>query len=114
MSVSVINPFVKPEEARRYQEFRPVYHHLPFEEVRREVGRKLERALDMACGTGHSTEALAAICGSVVGCDLSSAMLQEARQRLPGIRFVESSAEQTLLEEQSFEFINISMGVHWL
>jgi SAM-dependent methyltransferase len=41
------------------------------------------RALDLACGTGKSTEPLLRRGYSVLGCDISQEMIREARRKLP-------------------------------
>jgi SAM-dependent methyltransferase len=48
----------------------------------REHGVSGRRALDVACGTGKSTQPLVRRGYEVVGCDLSGAMLDHARRRL--------------------------------
>jgi SAM-dependent methyltransferase len=47
------------------------------------LGLKGVRALDLACGTGNSTVPLLARGYSVTACDISEAMVREARQKLP-------------------------------
>lgn len=111
--MEVKNPFENKDEASRYQSFRPMYHHLPFKEVENFLGKKPEKALDVACGTGHSTFALSKISKSVIGCDLSKTMLEEARKNYK-MEFLQSSAEELPFEDKSFDLINISMGFHWL
>jgi SAM-dependent methyltransferase len=111
---SVENPLIRTNEARRYHHFRPIYHHLPFFELERLVGRKLGAALDVACGTGHSTKELSEICSHVVGCDISTSMLEEARRNEARLQFVQAPAEAMPFESHSFELVNISMGIHWL
>jgi SAM-dependent methyltransferase len=46
--------------------------------------------LDLGCGTGHHTGALAAAGLDVVGVDLDDAMIAAARERYPAARFVAS------------------------
>lgn len=48
------------------------------------AGGKGSRALDVPCGTGRLTGALAERGSLVVGCDLSASMLHRARDRAPG------------------------------
>lgn len=113
MAEIILNPFIRPHEAERYQNYRPQYHHIPFQKLTTVVGNSLESGLDVACGTGHSTLALTKICKVVSGCDLSPAMLAEAR-RHSDLPFVECSAENLTFPNASFDMVNISMGIHWL
>ncbi|MFN8845381.1 MAG: class I SAM-dependent methyltransferase [Bdellovibrionales bacterium] len=109
----VKNLFVEQEEAKRYNNYRPVYHHLLVEKLSSYFGKKLKRTLDVACGTGHSTNALAKISDHIFGCDLSEAMLNVAREN-NSINFVQSSAEQLPFEDSAFDYLNISMAFQWL
>ena len=77
--MEVKNPFEVENEAARYERYRPRYHHISFEKIQKTVGKKFSSALDVACGTGHSTTALSIISEKAVGCDLSESMLYEAR-----------------------------------
>ena len=45
------------------------------------------RALDAACGTGRQSAALAELRHEVVGVDATEAMLERARERVPGAEF---------------------------
>lgn len=78
--------------------------YLKFEDERTRPARDLlaqvplvapRRVFDMGCGPGNSTELLAErFAGAeLVGLDNSPAMLEAARQRLPGLRFDFASAE---------------------
>jgi SAM-dependent methyltransferase len=109
----VINPFDLDGEARRYHEVRPRYHHLPFRLVRAYVGSRISSGLDVACGTGHSTAALAEIADTVLGCDQSEQMLREARAR-SSIEFVKAAAESLPFANESFDLVTICMGFHWV
>jgi ubiquinone/menaquinone biosynthesis C-methylase UbiE len=73
-----------------------------------------DRVLDVGCGTGKTTRnaARAATDGSVLGVDLSSAMLAVARQRataegLHNVRFEQADAQIHLFEPGSFD---VAMG----
>jgi ubiquinone/menaquinone biosynthesis C-methylase UbiE len=111
--VTVINPFVAKAEAQRYHQYRPQYHALPFQQLKEFLHHRIEKALDVACGTGHSTKALAEICDQVIGCDISSTMLSEAKKN-SNLEFVQSSAEQLCFGSHSFDYLNISMAFQWL
>ena len=72
------------QEANNYDQSRPDY---PFKVVeiaiaylRETYEGPLTMALDIGCGTGKSTEHLISLFDNVVGCDPSSAMLEEARK----------------------------------
>lgn len=110
----VKNPFVSQVDAKRYGLFRPRYHHLPFQKLFEWRGEKIERAIDIACGTGHSTLALKAISKNLAGCDQSASMLTEARRLLPEVPFYQCSAEFTPFESGSCDLINVSMAYQWL
>ncbi len=109
----VKNPFVEQEEAKRYNRYRPVYHHLLAEKLSQFFGKKISKTLDVACGTGHSTKALAEISDSIIGGDLSEAMLSEARKN-SNIQFVLGNAEELPFADNDFDYLNISMAFQWL
>ncbi len=75
------------------------------------------RALDVCCGTGDVTFALAREGAETIGLDFSAAMLQVARQRAdrdPGKnppRFLQGDALHLPFEEASFETVTISYGL---
>merc|ERR1719272_2759082 len=43
--------------------------------------RRFERCLDLGCGTGRAGQAFRERCGYLEGCDLSSNMVEKARER---------------------------------
>ncbi len=59
---------------------------------------RAERVVDVGCGPGNSTELLAARFpdADILGLDNSPAMLDEARRRLPGLRFEPADADRWL------------------
>ena len=112
-AMSAANPFIAPEVAERYARGRP-YHH------RRTVQRCLALsrgspdgiALDVGCGTGLSTRALAELGFRAVGTDLTPAMVAVAHQteRLP---FVVAAAEALPLKDGSVAVLTVGSGLHW-
>jgi SAM-dependent methyltransferase len=71
---------------------------------------RTDRVLDVGCGIGHTTRraARAASAGSVLGVDLSSAMLEVARQRTAGdgitnARYLQADAQVHPFEPESFD-----------
>jgi SAM-dependent methyltransferase len=109
-----MNYFAHASAARRYASSRPYFHPVVIERIK--VHLKLEqpilKALDVACGTGQSSLALKAICENVTGVDVSSEMLEFAREN-PGIAFLESGAENLPFEDSSFDLLTVSNAFHW-
>jgi len=74
-------------------------------------------ALDVACGTGKLTAALAGAVGPegrVVGVDLSPAMLDEARRafgEMPGVEFVLGNALALPVDDGKFDAATIAFGL---
>ena len=76
-----------------------------------------ERVLDLGCGTGHSTLALAARAAEVVGLDLTDALLAQA-QRLArergaaNVRFERGDAEAPPYPDASFDVVTSRVSAH--
>ena len=82
--------------AQLYLKYRPVYPPSVYTTIldyldggaagQRDAPRppRPKLAVDVGCGSGQSTLALAALCESVVGVDVSEAQLEEARQASVG------------------------------
>ena len=73
--------------------------------------------LDVACGPGIVVEALARLAGEVVGCDITPAMLEKARERcdragLANMLFTPGRAEALPFEEASFDVVVSRSAVH--
>ncbi|SFN80674.1 Methyltransferase domain-containing protein [Geodermatophilus obscurus] len=67
-----------------------------------------DRVLDVGCGTGRTTRDAARVTGSALGVDLSSAMLEVARQRaaaegLTGVRFEQADAQVAAFPPAGFD-----------
>ncbi len=69
------------------------------------------RVLDLCCGQGNATEALAKAGHSVTGADFSARMLSHARERLPAGEFVEADAQDLPFEDDSFDVVVCSFGL---
>jgi ubiquinone/menaquinone biosynthesis C-methylase UbiE len=109
-----MNFFSVHRAAERYARCRPYFHPLVTERIWKQLGleRPLDNALDVGCGTGQSTTALRTLAHSVVGVDISAAMLAEAPNE-PGIRYVEAPAEAIPEADESFDLITTSLAFHW-
>lgn len=112
MIKDVRNLFVETDEAVRYDSFRPHYHDLPFAKLAEFFAEKISRALDVACGTGHSTRSLSKIAVHVTGCDLSEGMLMEAHKR-SSHDYVMAPAEQLPFDSSAFDYVHTSMAFQW-
>lgn len=73
------------------------------------------RVVDLGCGPGNSTELLAHRFpdADLLGTDNSAAMLQSARQRLPGVRFELSDIAQWL-PQQPPDLIYANAALQWV
>lgn len=78
--------------ARHYAAYRPPLHAMILRRMLR-PGERFETGLDIGCGTGYSTVALAKTCRRVYGVDPSDAMLRQAQQH-PNISYVRGSGDE--------------------
>ena len=114
MTVGVVNPFDSSAAAHRYAEARPDYHAEVFQHVAAFLGDRapVERALDVGCGTGQSTRAIARVARRVVGLDTSAFMIREARARIDH-PLVVAKAEALPVEEETVDLVVASAAFHW-
>lgn len=74
-------------------------------------------ALDLCCGTGDISLALAQAGATVVGCDFSSGMLEHARRRAESIpspvrpRFVQGDALELPFAKGAFDVVTVAYGM---
>jgi ubiquinone/menaquinone biosynthesis C-methylase UbiE len=69
------------------------------------------RVLDVACGPGYVAAAAAARGAVATGIDFSSAMVEEAQGRYPGIEFQEDDAENLSFSDSSFDAVVMNFGL---
>ncbi len=70
-----------------------------------------ERILDLAAGTGTSSEPLAKAGAIAFPTDLSLGMLSEGRRRFPDLRFAAGDALALPFADDSFDAVTISYGL---
>jgi demethylmenaquinone methyltransferase/2-methoxy-6-polyprenyl-1,4-benzoquinol methylase len=70
-----------------------------------------QRVLDLAAGTGTSSEPYADAGVSVVACDFSLGMLKVGKRRRPDIDFVAGDATNLPFADESFDASTISFGL---
>ena len=109
-----MNPFVYRTAAQQYAGARPYYHPVVIELVGAylSLDQPVERALDVACGTGQSCMALKSLARRIVGTDNSFEMLAAALTD-PAIEYVEAPAEQLPFPDGYFDLITVSSAFHW-
>ncbi len=109
-----MNYFKTKSTAERYAIGRPDFHKGTMEKVKQylRISDKLDRALDVACGTGLSTKALLDIAKDVYGTDLAIEMLNVAEKK-DLINYSLAPAEQQPFAENYFDIVTVSSGVHW-
>jgi SAM-dependent methyltransferase len=72
-----------------------------------------ERILDLGCGTGHLTRAIAERGANVVGIDHSPEMIAQARGNYPEIRFEVANASNFSVDEP-FDAVFSNAVLHWI
>jgi demethylmenaquinone methyltransferase/2-methoxy-6-polyprenyl-1,4-benzoquinol methylase len=70
-----------------------------------------ERVLDLAAGTGTSSEPFAAAGAYVVPCDFSMGMLRVGKQHRPGLPFAAGDATRLPFGDATFDAVTISFGL---
>ena len=112
--VRIINHFNSQEAATRYAGNRPQSHRRVLALVESILGAALpvERALDVGCGTGHSTVALLPLARAVVGLDSSRFMLAQAGGD-PAIEYRCGYAEALPFARSSFDLLTVCSAYHW-
>ncbi|MGZ6109612.1 MAG: class I SAM-dependent methyltransferase [Gemmatimonadaceae bacterium] len=70
-----------------------------------------DRALDVCCGQGNVSEAMKSRGCDVSGLDFSPAMLQMARQRVTGVRFLEADAQDLPFRDDEFDVVVSNFGI---
>ena len=70
-----------------------------------------DRVLDLAAGTGTSSEPLADDGVEVVPCDFSVGMLEVGKRRRPDLSFVAGDATRLPFADEAFDAVTISFGL---
>ncbi|XP_078539468.1 putative methyltransferase DDB_G0268948 [Lissotriton helveticus] len=78
-------------------------------------GKPFGMAVDVGCGTGHSTRILAPYFEKVVGVDISESQIQEAESVISpsNVSYMIAKAEELPFEERSLDLVTASVAAHW-
>ncbi len=113
MPGDVINFFVHRSAARRYAAARPYFHPLVIARIVSVTGvLRFGRALDVACGTGQSAQALGEIAEVIEAIDISPEMIGQAKPNRR-IHYQVAPAESLPFEDASFDLATVGSAFHW-
>lgn len=104
--------FEREELAHRYNTYRPQVHGKVLALLGEYLGPSTT-ALDVACGTGHSTAPLRNLASQVIGCDVSAAMIAEAQRTHPDLTFVVAPAEALPVGDAEADLVTVGFAFHW-
>jgi ubiquinone/menaquinone biosynthesis C-methylase UbiE len=109
-----MNFFDPKTAAERYSRGRPDFHINTIKRIKDflHIGIKLDKALDIACGTGLSSKALLEIATNVYATDASQQMLDFALQTKE-IKYSIAPAEQQPFADNEFDIVTVCSGIHW-
>lgn len=84
--------------------------------INRISGKNFNRILDVGCGTGMSTSALAASwkAAEITGVDLSEEMLKKAKESLTSVTFIQRDCSKSLLDMGIFDLIFSNAFLQWI
>ena len=106
------NPFLSADGAARYAAGRPDVQAFALERVRPFLnGTAL--GVDVACGTGQSSVALAELVNEVRAYDVSKEMLSHARAH-PRVTYNISPAEALPVPDHCADIVTVFLAFHWL
>jgi len=110
----MINYFSSKPVAERYSKGRPDFHPNTINYIREflNITEKVDKALDIACGTGLSTKALLPIAAKVYGTDISAEMLNVADNN-GSISYQIAPAEKQPFDSDEFDLVTVGSGLHW-
>jgi len=110
---NVHNLFIHSSAAQRYAAARPYFHPLVMHRITSFTGIfNFSHVLDVACGTGQSSRALADVADHVNSIDISPAMIEEAESH-ERVRYHVASAEAIPFPNRSFDLVTVGLAFHW-
>jgi SAM-dependent methyltransferase len=98
-------------QAAQYVQFRPVYPQALLDFVMSQVHSR-RAAWDCGTGNGQVAIQLAQSFEQVMATDISAAQLRQA-PALANVTYLETRAEQTSFESNTFDLITVAQAIHW-
>ncbi|KAJ3096008.1 hypothetical protein HDU97_006309 [Phlyctochytrium planicorne] len=95
-----------------YRDYRPTYGDQLFQEVLQFHGSTQDVAVDVACGTGQATIALAQHFAKVIGVEPSDGMRKDAITA-PNITYQAGDATSFNLPDDSADLVTVAQAAHW-
>ncbi len=113
--MDIQNYFANRSAAERYAKGRPYFHPEVMQRIRKRIPRAwpVERAIDVACGTGLSTVALMPLAQEIVATDAAAEMIGQALVD-PRITFIVAAAEALPVPDDAFDLLTVCSALHWL
>jgi len=105
--------FSGANQALCYAKHRPAYPKDLYSNILDIAGGATSLAVDIACGSGQATTALAELYDKVIGQDGSREQLQHAKQ-LPNVEYQHRDAHETGLPDQCADLVAVAQALHWL
>lgn len=93
--------------SKHYAAYRPPIHGLILKQAIESIKPSFDNGLDIGCGTGLSSHALAEICNNVVGIDPSSDMLASASSTI-GVSFIQGTGDNLPFTDSSVDIITFA------
>lgn len=109
------NPFDTQRMAEGYARARPAVHPHVIRRIRDRLRlqARLERALDIGCGAGLSTEPLSLLARAVIGLEPSHGMLRWSPVIAPEAHFAVAAAESLPVRSASVDLITAAGSLNW-
>jgi len=109
--------FTSEKQSEHYAKYRIGYPPATFEKIREycaETSNDFELAVDVACGTGQGTVALAKFFKKVVGIDVSPTQIANCRTDVQNVSFQVGPAEDlSQFQNSSVDLVTIAQAFHY-
>lgn len=108
------NPFATPAMAAGYARARPPVHRALLERCFARLGRRFVQAVDVGCGSGVSTRALADFATRRAGFEPAAGMLAYAGAVAPGAVFFAAAAEAIPLRDACADLMTAAGSLNYV